>query len=129
EYVLGGNGSTSPRFNSTPRKEIGCSELSRPSQAGSDHTGRNREIMVSTGELIPGTDNARRGDILREIYTWTGDQLAGHDTCLLHQGLSNVQPSRRTYEYDQLLRLKSASRSNFATAGGSWTDREYHYDS
>ncbi len=67
----------------------------------------------TSADYIPGWAS---GSILKMNYTYSGDQVAQIDSCLLDA----TTPRTETYGYDPLVRLTSASRTtaNFAAAPG-----------
>lgn len=113
EYALGDDGSIAP---------AGCG-VDFPSMASSDLTGRLRSLRISQGPFVPGTGS---GDIYQRTYTWSADQVARIDTCLL----GATTPRTETYAYDRTLRLTGAGRpeGNFTAAGGAFSSRAYGYD-
>jgi RHS repeat-associated protein len=114
EYALGDTGSQLP--NSCPTNV--------PNSFG-DGTGRVRALWVSTlasGQAyVPGSGN---GAVLKQIYTWSEDQLYQSDSCLL--GASS--PRSETYGRDGMQRLTSATGA-LSTLGGPFTTWNYGYDS
>ncbi|RKG91447.1 RHS repeat-associated core domain-containing protein [Corallococcus terminator] len=113
EFMLGDNTSVAPSACPT----------SPPNLSSGDMTGRLRSVRVSSGSFTPGAGN---GDIYQRGYTWTGDQVARLDTCLL----GATTPRTETYAYDRALRLVGAGRpaGNFAATGGAFESRNYQYD-
>jgi len=113
EYMLGDDSSTAPSAGSE------CPASAPDPGSGSDHTGRLRALRVSSGAFDPGVSN---GHIYKRTYTWTADQVARIDTCVLDAGVRT-----ETFSYDQMLRLTSATGAG--DAGGPFTSRTYAYDS
>ncbi|MFB1484976.1 RHS repeat-associated core domain-containing protein [Corallococcus sp. RDP092CA] len=113
EFMLGDNTAVAPAACPT----------AAPNLSSGDMTGRLRSLRVSSGSFSPGSGN---GDIYQRGYTWTGDQVARLDTCLL----GATTPRTETYAYDRTLRLVGAGRptGNFAATGGAFASRTYQYD-
>ncbi|RKH98181.1 RHS repeat-associated core domain-containing protein [Corallococcus sp. AB038B] len=113
EFMLGDNTAVAPAACPT----------AAPNLSSGDMTGRLRSLRVSSGPFSPGAGN---GDIYQRGYTWTGDQVARLDTCLL----GATTPRTETYAYDRTLRLVGAGRptGNFAATGGAFDSRTYQYD-
>ncbi|MBF5046407.1 RHS repeat-associated core domain-containing protein [Simulacricoccus sp. 17bor-14] len=114
EYALGQAGNTPPAYTA----------LSDASQLVPDTTGRTRALWVTNlgvgGTFVPGSGS---GNILRQFYTWTADQVVRSDTHLL----GATTPRTETYSYDKLLRLTAAT-GTLSAAGGSFGSRAYSYD-
>jgi hypothetical protein len=78
---------------------------------------QNRGLWVSTGDWGLGQGN---GNILKQTWDWTGDQLTTQRTCFTLLGQSN--PHVQVLSYDNKMRLTGAVNSNFparATGSGS----------
>lgn len=113
EFMVGDNTSVEPSACPT----------AVPNLSSGDMTGRLRSLRVSSGSFSPGSGS---GDIYQRGYTWTGDQVARLDTCLL----GATTPRTETYAYDRTLRLVGAGRptGNFEATGGAFESRTYQYD-
>ncbi|MCY1019868.1 RHS repeat-associated core domain-containing protein [Pyxidicoccus sp. MSG2] len=113
EYALGDNGTLAP---------ANCA-VGFPSALDSDRTGRTRSLRVSSGAFTPGSGS---GDIYKRTYTWKADQVARTDTCLL----GATTPRTELFDYDQTLRLASATRptGNDDATGGAFYSQTFGYD-
>ncbi|MBF5044513.1 MULTISPECIES: RHS repeat-associated core domain-containing protein [Myxococcaceae] len=100
----------------------------RPSTT--DRTGRLRGLWVSRGAYTPLSPSGS-GDIFKQTYAWSADQLAQTETCLLDTAGAprTVRFDGPTKGYDQQLRLTNVTRppGEFGTKGGTLGRRAYQY--
>lgn len=85
-----------------------------------DGTSRLRALWVSSGQLSLG---AGSGDVLKQAYTWTKDQLTAVDSCLLN---SNGAWNQQTLAYDKLQRLVSVGGQGMPVRAGASYGRTYN---
>lgn len=93
EYFLGQGEEIAPSATA-------CASLAVPSGSLHDESGRLRGVFVSDSAGVPGAPN---GNVFKQIYTWSGDQLVRDSTCYGNVG----SVANQIYTYDSMKRLLS----------------------
>lgn len=108
DYFLAGN------LESVPSGAT-CSALT-PGSTATDGSGRLRGVFVSNSQTAGGA--APGGEIFKQVYRWSADQLLDQRTCHRAGTIPNANPLIVTYGYDNLPRVKTETE---VTAGNAAT--------
>jgi len=103
----------------TQETSVGGISCSAPSGSSlPDGTGRTRALFVGSN-----------GSLLRQVYTWSADQLARQQTCV--ERLGQTTETSQSFTYDKTKRLTGTASTGFAQITAPvnpGSNRSYGYD-